>query len=365
MTLACLPSRRMPDPAPHVLVVRRRYLGDIVLLGPVFRNLRLHWPHARIAALIEQPYAGVLALNPDVDETFVLPQRANEWPRFLARLRRAGFTHVFDFDNTEKTALVTRLTGASCRVALHHGGFSVKMRWCYNQVVHHPTSEHETHPITEYYLQALPAAGVPIATREVRLIPRAEDLAFARDLLEAKRAIQRSLTRGPHSPPAALVHPGSRSPFRLWPAERFATVIDRLRRESGIESCLVAGPGEEPILKAICGHVGWAPLVIDEPLSVGQFAALATQFAVMLCPDSGPMHLAAAVGVPVVALLGSQNPVLFSPAGDGHIVLRPPMPCRTCVAPNVCVPGDSYRNYCIRNIDVETVLAAIRRQLSR
>ena len=93
----------MSAPPPSVLVIRRRYLGDIVLLGSGFRNLRLHWPLARITALVEEPYGDVLVLNPDVNGVLALPRRTREWPGFLRCLRQARFTHVFDFDNNERT----------------------------------------------------------------------------------------------------------------------------------------------------------------------------------------------------------------------------------------------------------------------
>src|SRR3954462_10202222 len=91
------------DRVPRVLVIRRRYLGDIVLLGSVLRNLRLHWPAAGITVLSEEPYRGVLPLNPDVDAGLSFPRRASEWIGFLRALRGGHYTHVLDFDNTEKT----------------------------------------------------------------------------------------------------------------------------------------------------------------------------------------------------------------------------------------------------------------------
>ena len=78
------------------------------------------------------------------------------------------------------------------------------------------------------------------------------------------------------------------------------------------------------------------------------------------------MHVAAAVGTPVVALYGSQNAVLFRPAGEGHLLLQPSLPCgAACVAPGECVPGDSYRTYCVRRLSVAEVLAGVRDQLAR
>ncbi len=335
--------------APRVLVIRRRYLGDIVLLGPVFRNLRLHWPGAHLAAVAEPAFAPLLALNPDVNETLVLPRRLGDWPGFLLRLRRAGFTHVLDLDNTERTALITRATGAPCRVAIWYVRHA--WPWVYTAALQSQPAEHERRSIIEYYLSALGPAGVPVTSREVRLVPREADLVSARLLVRnAGRKI--------------LLHPGSRSAFRMWPAANFAAVCDRVQDELGAQVFVLGGPGEQDTVNAIRAAAKSHLVTINTALGLAQFAALAAQFDLMLCHDSGPMHVAAAVGTPVVALLGSQNPVVFAPAGPGHTLLQPPLPCTACVAPGQCVPGDSYRNLCVRNITVDRVVAAVREKLS-
>jgi len=337
---------------PRILVIRRRYLGDVVLLGSFLRNLRLHWPGAHLAVVVDAAYADALALNPDVNATLTLPWHLGQWPAFLRALRRPRWTHVFNFDNTERTALVTRLTGAPFRLALHHGGYPVRLRAAYTTVVNDPNERHEANPITEYYLRALPAAGVPVASREVRLEPRAADLADLRRLVGAFG-------------PVLLVHPGSRSPARIWPADRFAAVCDRAQDELGAQAVLVGGPGDTALLADIRQRARLHILTLPQPPSLPRFAALARLAAVVLCHDSGPMHVAAAVGTRVVALYGSQNSVLFRPAGEGHLLLQPSLPCGTaCVAPGECVPGDSYRTRCVRRLTVDEVFAGVRRQLA-
>lgn len=336
----------MPALCPQILVIRRRYLGDLVLLGPLLRNLRLHWPQARICALVEPAYAAVLTLNPDVDAVLPLPRGPAGWCRGLRRLRAAGFTHVFDLDNTEKTALLARWTGAGFRAALLHE-LPPRLRRLYTHLVIDPAAEHERRSIDEYYLQALAAAGVPVISRAVRLVPQASDLAATRRLV-------------PDSGPRLLVHPGTRSPCRLWPLENFARVCDRAQAELGARVVLAGGPEEQSLIAGIRQRARTAPAAVAPPLAVPLFAALAAQFDGMLCHDSGPMHLAAAVGTPVVALFGSQNLALWRPAGDRHRLLQPPMPCRECVAPGVCVPEDSYRSYCVRRLTVDEVFAAVR-----
>jgi ADP-heptose:LPS heptosyltransferase len=343
--------RPMPQ-APNILVIRRRYLGDVVLLGSLFLNLRLHWPGARIVALVEPAYAGILELNPDVDEVISPPSGALALPGFAARLRKARFTHVLDIDNTERTAVIARLSGAPVRITLHHGQHALKLRSLYTDAVYDPGPQHESQPITEYYLKALGPAGVPVATREIRLVPREGDVTEWRRYVGARG---RTL----------LLHPGSRSPARLWPADRFAAVCDRVQDELGAQVVLAGGPGEGPLLSQIRDAARSHVLALGKPPSAAGFAALARACTALLCHDSGPMHVAAAVGTPVVALYGSQNPVLFQPHGHGHTLLVPPMPCAACVAPGTCVPGDSYRNYCVRLHTVDQVFGAVRAVLAR
>ena len=338
----------MPADAPHVLVIRRRYLGDIVLLGAVFRNLRLHWPGAEITALTEAPYSGVLALNPDVDRALTFPRKLAEWPAFLWALRRARFTHVFDFDNTEKTAVLTRFTGAPLRVAFDRELIKFRYRSFYTHSAKVANSFYDSHHITDTYLELLRPAGVPIASHEVRLMPRAGDVASAQKL-------------APRGGKKVLVHPGSRSAHRVWPAERFAAVCDRLQDELGAQVFLIAGPAEQALVREIRSHTKSHVVAIERALPVGEFAALAAQFDVFLCHDSGPMHVVAAVGTPVVALFGSQNSTIWRPVGERHTVLQTRLPC-TCIgaaAPTPCVKGDGYRSYCVRMLTVEQVYASV------
>jgi len=147
--------------------------------------------------------------------------------------------------------------------------------------------------------------------------------------------------------------------------DRFAAVCDRVQDELGAQVVLAAGPGERRLLSEIRSLARTHVLSLDEPPSLTRFAALARACSAVLCHDSGPMHVAAAVDTPVVALYGSQNPVLFRPHGEGHVQLVPPLPCSPCVAPASCVPGDSYRMYCVRRLSVEQVFAAVRATLGR
>jgi len=340
-------------PEPRILVIRRRYLGDIVLLGILAANLRRHRPAARIVALLEPAYAPVLALNPDFDEVIPLPDGAFRWPGFLRKLRSMGFTHVFDLDNSARTALITRLSAAPFRATLHLENVKRHAPASYTHSVFVRAPQYAAQSIVETQLGLLGPAGVPVSTHELRLVPRQKDLESAQRLLGGPR-------EGSGKRPArVLVHPGSRSECRIWPADAFASVCDRIQDDLGAQVFLLAGPNEGSIVSAVRQSAKSHLVSLPAAADIATFAAIASEVDVLLCHDSGPMHVAAAVGTPVVALFGSQNATVWRPIGERHVVLQPPLPCEKCVAPEVCVREDSYRNYCVQNISVDRVVEAL------
>ncbi len=345
----------MSESAPRILVIRRRYLGDLVLLGPVLLSLRAHWPQAHIAVLTEANYAGVLAINPLVNETLAFPHDIGDWWALWRRLRVTKFTHVFDFDNREKTALITWASRASQRLALHNG-VRATWGWAYSTIALVPLDFLIGRHVTTYFSRLLQAAKVPVLMSFAGLTPMPPDTA-------AMSQLPAILTL-PRDRPRLLVHPGSRSDFRLWSAENFASVLDIIVAQNIASVTLIAGTNEQHLVDAIAQGMTQAVVRIDDNLSVPQLAALLAQFDALLCHDSGPMHVAAAVGTPVVALFGAQGSVVFSPLGEGHALLSPPIPCVNCVSPETCVQGDTYRMRCVQNISTGEVLATLSKILA-
>lgn len=344
-----------PNTAPRILIIRRRYLGDVVLLGPIFRSLRAHWPECRLTVMVDPSYAPVLSLNPDVNKTIPTPTNPFGWLRTLINLQSGRFTHVLDLDNRPRTAIVTRLSRAAMRIALHHGPHVVMPgNYTAHEIVE-PDYLVNRH-ITDYYSRILRQLAVPVDTCAPQLNPLTGDREFVQQLPELASVSAKA--------PRILIHPGSRSPHRIWPADRFAEVIKRLCRH-GIVPVLVAGPGEQPTVRGIQTLLPQPIIEISRPLTIPQLAALFESSNALLCHDSGPMHLAAAVGTPVVALFSSQNVATWRPLGDDHITLQAPMPCNPCLSPGFCVPSDSYHNHCVRHLSVEQVFAAVIQQIGR
>jgi len=340
----------MSAQAQCILVIRRRYLGDVVLLGIFLRNLRLHWPDCAIHALVEENYAGILALNSDVKQVHLLPRNSwalGRWGALVRDLRRCNFTHIFDLDNTEKTAALTRLTGAPFRAVLNISGRKLRLPSCYTLIKTVPQGFRDTHHISDFNNCFLDTIGAPTVDVPLELRPLPDDLAWAKALP--------AIATLPTDKPRLLVHPGSRSECRIWPAKNFAEVCDHMQHSGRASVTLIAGPAEQAVVNAIRQQMQTTPTVIDLQVPVTRLAALFQCFDLLLCHDSGPMHLATAVGIPVVALFSSQNINEWRPLGAKNATLQPPLPCTNCVAPSECVPSDSYRNYCVRNITPDRV----------
>jgi ADP-heptose:LPS heptosyltransferase len=344
----------MPSAQTRILVIRRRYVGDIVLLESCFRLLRRHWPAAHIAACVDPGYRELPKLHPAIDATLPMPVRWHDWPGFLWRLRREKFTHVLDFDNRPRTALITALSGAGLRATLRHG-YTPRLPLCYNQRLVVEADYLENRHITDFYHRLLRSLGIVIKHEPGLLVPLPHEVAQIEQLPE--------IAALPPDRPRLLVHPGSRSPHRIWPAESFAAVCDAAQAQGLASVIFVSGPAEQSVVEAITAKMTTPAVVLKQRFSLTQLAALFASVDRLLCHDSGPMHLAAAVGTPVIALYGSQKISTWRPLGEGHTLLQAPLPCRECVSPAFCKPDDSYHNHCVRKITPDVVLAALRASL--
>jgi len=353
----------MDDQHPKILVIRRRYVGDLVLTGPVLKNLRAHMPQARITLLVDEKYQDVHSRSPEINEVIDIPQRRKEcvaayllrWSGFLMRLRTRRFDVVYDISPNTRSACLTYFTGARKRVSFWEEDSSHWWHRLYN--VHTTWADAERHSIhiVDLYLKPLLADNVPIVTHSITMTLHPDDVAVARTLIQQVLPVRRG--------PLVAVHPGARQARRCWPPERFAAVCDDIQSRLKGQVLLLSGPGEATTVQAIESAAATGVAVLDQKLTVPQLTAILHEADLYLGHDSGPMHLAAAVGTPVVALFGAQSPGLWRPYGDGHLVLRPPMPCVDCPFPDVCRPPDPEQTLCVRRLTVDEVISAVERQL--
>jgi heptosyltransferase III len=275
---------RLP-PEARVAVVRLRSLGDCVLTTPALAILKRALPQAKIAVAVEERFAPVFEGNPDLAAILSPDWRALRRWRPLLAINLHGGT---------RSMVLTALSGARYRAGFAHHRYS----WIYNQPIPRAQEvlgvERRVHT-AEHLASAIFHLGAPVVE-----IPRAK--------LYAEPA---GRTR-----PYAVLHPMASEPGKTWPHERFVEVARHLEAASGLEPVFIAGPGED--LSAF----GRWPCFAGAPLT--RIKSLLSGATLFVGNDSGPAHMAAAFGVPVVVLFGTSDPLTWAPWRTSHRVLIAP-----------------------------------------
>jgi lipopolysaccharide heptosyltransferase II len=311
MTIANLEDASMPPPFPDlasirkILVIKLRAIGDVVLSTVVTQNLRVAFPAAVIHYLTEQPSHDVIRLNPFLDGGLVYNRNTMSGLDLIRLVRKGSYDLVIDLFGNPRTALVTRLSRARVRAGFRFRGRA----YAYNVVVE-PRGDRVHN--TQFNLDALEALGIPIVDRSLHLSIAPEDDTRMGAYLERTMAPERKIV---------CLNPGGGWYTKRWGIERFAELGDRLVEEVGAAILLAWGPGEEKDVHDLARRMKHAPC-IPPATSLTELAALLKRCALMITNDSGPMHVAAAVGTPVVGIYGPTNPLLQGPYGPQNVVVR-------------------------------------------
>lgn len=307
----------------RVLVIKLRLIGDVLLSIPVFRALRENFPGVRTTALV---YAGTETMvedNPLVDEIVTVDPGiaavpfANRIRREMAlvrELRARGFDLAVSLTSGDRAAFVAFLTGARYRLAHDPGrsGFPGK-RFLYT----HLAQKRDVGHTVLRNLDVLAQFGISTRDTSVTLPVREGARDRVRELLRA-----RGLREGE---PYAHLHPTASKPFKCWDAGKWAEVAAWLAAR-GIRVVVTAAPidWERGMAREVATRAGGGTIDLSGALTLKELAALAQGAVAFLGLDSAPMHIAASVGTPVVALFGA-GVESWSPWGAGHRVIHKPV----------------------------------------
>lgn len=296
---------------PRILVVRLGSLGDIVHTLPAVAALRRAHPGARLEWIVEAKWAPLLLGNPDVDEVIRFDRAGLAgWRRAAARLRAGRYSLAVDFQGLYKSALLARLSGARERIGFARGhAREAGAAMFYTHRVAPQAARH----VVERNLALAAAAGA--APGEVnfplRVAPEAESW------LEAQLAANRIRDY-------FVLSPGGGWRSKLWPAERYGHLHRRLAsdpRGGGWRGVVNFGPGERALAEA-ARLVAGEPQPLVVPLELPQLVALLARARLVVSADTGPLHLAAALGTPVVGLYGPTSPERNGPWGQQEFAVR-------------------------------------------
>jgi len=381
--------RRSVDRPDAVLYIKPDHLGDLLLATPALAALRQSLPGVHITALVGPWSELVLRRNPDVDVLLTCPfpgftrqpkiedrhtrssifdLRSSIFNRcwstikpYLMLLRyalllRAGRYDlaILGRDDHWWGAALALLAGIPRRV-----GFAVpECRPFLTDVLPWNPRDH----VTAQGLALVEAAmgdqpGVRQAQYAARFDSAPHDHRWAAEWLGAQGIATHDKL--------VVLHPGTGGPAKLWFAERWAAVADALIAE-GARLVITGGPGEQALVAEVAAHMRAKAPTLAGQTTVGQLAALLRRAALVLGVDSGPLHLAAAQGVPTLHLYGPGDAGRFGPWGDParHVVLRADLWCSPCGVFAAC-PRGLGRPECMKRLDAAQVVGAARHLLDR
>jgi heptosyltransferase-1 len=281
-------------PAERIALLKPSALGDIIHSLPVLTALRQRYPHAHITWVVNQVYEPLLRGHHDLDDILPFDRRASHrgwraaaasWLHFLGELRRRRFDLVIDLQGLCRTAVMALATGAKRRVGLSTAREGAT--WVYTDVVA-VADFHARHAVDRGWRIA-EAFGVGDVPKEFHVpIPD-----------EARRWADETMRQCPR--PWLVLGPGSRWATKRWRPAHFAVLAARVQSEFGGTVFFVGGDDETPLAEAVRARLIGPTLDLTGRTTLPQMAALLERADVMVANDTGPLHLAAALGRPVVA----------------------------------------------------------------
>jgi heptosyltransferase-3 len=330
----------------NILIIKLRYIGDVLLAAMTARAIKSARPNVRVTMLVNRGTEDVLAGNPDLDEVVTLDKSLGAQWQLITGLRRRRFDTVIDLTDGDRAAFLSWISGAPVRI-----GFNDGHRWqgrFYTQIVRF---ERGVQHRIDRDLEALKLVNIQAVSQDphVWLTPEEEHSA---DQLLDQLGVQRSL-------PIVILQPGARYWVKAWPPERFAELADRLTSQYGCQVLIGGSRQEGDLAQEIRQMAKSRPIDMAGHTTIRQFAAIARRSVLFIGNDSGAMHIASAVGTPVVALFGPSNPREWRPRGGPVEILYKNLDCGRC-SNATCTRGEES---CMKSILVQEAFAAAQRLL--
>jgi len=312
----------------NILVIDFGQLGDVILSLPALAAVRNRFPRARVTVAVGGAAAAIVEMAGVADETLAVdrvalrdgPKHLSVWQigKLVLDVRRRRFDFVIDLHSLSETNLLGFLSGAGQRLYARRPGRSLD--YLANFRPEPPIEDRSKHAI-DRYLDVLAPLGVGEVSRVPRLAVREEDGRAVDEMLRKAKARGARQNGDGGDAPLVGIFPGAGHPSRRWPIERFAELAWMLERNDSVRSVLFAGPEERKLVREARPKFPPSTVVLDR-LTVPQLAAAASGLSLFISNDTGPMHIAAAVGTPVVILM-QHHPMFncYIPPGDRHRVV--------------------------------------------
>ncbi len=344
-------------PYKNILIVRTDRIGDVVLTTPAIEAVRSAFPAARISILVTPETRQIVDGNPSLNEVLIDDKKGVHkglgFFSLIAILRRKKFDLAIIFHTKKRANLLCFLAGIPARIGYKNDKFGFLL----TQPIADTRSQGSKHE-AQYCLDLLESIGVHADNLKSNLklsIPvKEESQKWAATFLRENNIKE--------SDRFVVIHPGASCVSKRWPAENFSKVVKKLA-QSGNKVFLIGGEETKNISAQILKNAPNAASDLSGSLSLSQLAALLAKSQLLISNDSGPVHMAAAVGAPVISIFGRNqaglSPARWKPLGARDIVLHKEVGCNICLAHN-CVVGFE----CLKAITPEEVLEAVEKILA-
>lgn len=305
---------------PHnILLIRTDRIGELLLTTPAFNAVRHVFPEANITLLVKPSSYEVVEDNPSIDSILKLDTARDldtfgKRLAFISLLRRSRFDLVVIFNPDKFFNIVAFLAGIPVRI-----GYNRKLGFLLTHRIEdrkHLCLKHEV----DYNLELVELLGAGPAVKKLCFpVGRSEEdsvgkITSANGILAGERFV--------------AVHPATSNPQKRWPAERFARLCELITQHFRLKVALVGGGDEMPVSEAVKAEAKVPLCDLTGKLGLKEFGSFLKRASLLISCDSGPVHIGAAVGVPVIALFGESRPGgssrRWGPYGEGHIVIGKP-----------------------------------------
>jgi ADP-heptose:LPS heptosyltransferase len=342
--------------SPRILVIRSGAIGDTLMVTPLLRAIRASFPGSYVGVVTSAPAADVLAFNPNVDEVFPikyrhLPVWANaEKRRLIRRLKKADLNFVISLESHRDFTELARRIGADRLIT-----FDERAEFDNAEIISPQPDEHSA----AVNLRAGEAIGTKSDGRRLECFyPARLDNRISEKLAE-HGIFENDLVIGIHAGWGARQHDPEDTRLRSWPASRFAEVAKWLAQHFNAKIVFTGSQNDVALNDLIGRQAGISYTNAAGKYTILETAALIRRMDLLLSVDSGPAHIAAAVGTPLVTLWGPGIYSATSPIqGDGRVrILLSPPPCAPCYGTTLM--RSCTDNICMKQIDVDDVKGAI------
>ncbi len=293
----------------RILLIKFRHIGDVLLSTPLIKNLKIHFPNAQIDFALNEDTKEMISQNPDIDEIFAYDRKKiknegilfhiiDEY-KFIRKIIRNKYDLVINLTEGDRGAIISKLSGAKIRLGIESRNSLLKLFCPYRSSIKEMPHIHAV----ERDLEFLKLINLKSKAKNVGIYFNDRDYKKVSNILKSKNIKN-----------FVVIHPVSRWMFKCWDDKKFAGVIDYLQKK-GHSVVVAASPEKKECEKVskIISYCDAKPLNLAGKFNLKELATLISEASLFVGVDSAPMHMAAALNIPVIALFGPSDPVIWGP----------------------------------------------------